>query len=388
MSLLFGARQQAETRAVSYQDVFGRGDDVDLLGSGVEGALQLVPLFAAIRLITDQFASTPLHAYIERADGTRQRMPQQPTLLTTPPWGSMASWKGQCITSLLTWGNAYGLVTVKDALGRAEQIQWLSPATVSVDDELDRPPSYWWNGRNIPLDRMVHIPWIVLPGRSKGLSPIGYFRLLWETGQAAQLSSRDWYVNGAVPSVHFKNTERQLTQTQASDTKAKYQEAVRGREALVTGRDWTLDTIGLPADEARFIEGLKLTATQVASIYGISPEEIGGERGASLQYSTLEMDDLRLSGRTMRPWYVRVEEALSLVRPPREDVKFNADALVRADLKTRMEAHEVAQRAGIETNDEARHIEDRPPMDDAQRAAWLQTWHPSKGTPTSTREDR
>jgi HK97 family phage portal protein len=387
VSLLFGSRRP-ETRAVSYQDVFGSGGDVDLIGTGVEGALRLVPLFAAIRLITDQFASTPLHAYRERTDGTRERMPRQPTLLTTPPWGSMASWKGQCITSLLTWGNAYGLVTVKDGFGRAEQIQWLSPSSVSVDDELDRPPAYWWNGRDVPLDRMVHIPWIVLPGRSKGLSPVGYFKMLWETGQAAQLSSRDWYVNGAVPSVHFKNVERTLTTENAATMKARYKDAVQGRDALVTGKDWTLDTIGLPADEARFIEALKLTATQVASIYGIPPEEIGGERGASLQYSTMEMDDLRLSGRTMRPWYVRVEEALSQVRPPREDVKFNADALVRADLKTRMDAHEVAQRAGIETNAEARHVEDKPPMTDAERAQWLQTWHPTPGTPTSTREER
>ena len=70
---------------------------------------------------------------------------------------------------------------------------------------------------------------------------------------------------------------------------------------------------------------------------------------------------------------------------PEVYAKFDADANVRADLKTRMEAHEIAQRAGIETNPEARHVEDKPPMSDAERAEWLQTWHPTPGAPTTTR---
>lgn len=386
MTVLFSRPGRSEKRSLSYQDVFGRGDDVDLLGAGVEGALQLVPLFAAVRLITDQFSSTPLIGYRERPDGTRERMPRQPDLLTRPRWGSTTTWKGQCITSLLTWGNAYGFATVLGAAGRPEQIQWLSPSAVTVHDVLDEPPAYWWNGYSVPVERMVHIPWIVLPGRTKGLSPIGYFKLLFETGQSAQQSARDWYVNNAAPGVHFKNTERTLTPVQATEMKSRYKEAVVGRDALVTGKDWELDTIGLPADEARFISGIKLTATQVASIYGIPPEEIGGERGASMQYSTLEMDDLRLSGRTMRPWYVRVEDALSGAMARPEYARFDADTMVRTDLKSRMDAHQIGQLAGIETNAEARHAENRPPMTDLEHAQWLQTWHPSKDVPTSTRE--
>lgn len=386
MTVLF-RRRSPEKRSVSYQDVFGSGGDVDLLGVGVEGALRLVPLYAAVRLITDQFASTPLHGYRERRDGTRERMSPQPNLLTRPPWGTVTTWKGQCVTSLLTWGNAYGLVTSWNDLALPDAVQWLTPGSVFHDDQPDEPPVFFWNGRRVPNERMLHIPWITLPGRSKGLSPIGYFKLLFQTGQAAQLSSRDWYVNNAAPSVHFKNVERTLNAKQASEMKDRYKAAVQGRDALVTGKDWALDTIGLPADEARFIAGMKLTATQVASIYGIPPEEIGGERGGTtLQYATLEMDDLRLSGRTMRPWYVRVEDTFTAVMPQPEYAKFNADALVRADLKSRMEAHEIAQRAGVETNDEARHVEDKAPMTDPERSQWLQTWHPAKGDGTSTRE--
>ena len=83
---------------------------------------------------------------------------------------------------------------------------------------------------------------------------------------------------------------------------------------------------------------------------------------------------------------MRVEDTFTAVMPQPEYAKFNADALVRADLKSRMEAHEIAQRAGVETNDEARHVEDKAPMTDPERSQWLQTWHPAKGDGTSTRE--
>jgi HK97 family phage portal protein len=387
VTVLWRRPAPVERRSVSYQDVFGSGGDVDLLGNGVEGALKMVALFAAVRLITDQFASTPLLGYETLPDGTRALMKQQPDLLTRPRWGTATTWKGQCVTSLLTWGNAYGLVTGVDRFLRPSQLQWLSPSAMTVDDELDQPPKYWWNGREVPPHLMVHVPWIVLPGRAKGLSPIGYFKLLFETGQSAQVLAHDWFQNNAAPAVHFKNTDRTLNLKQATEMKDRYKESVQGRDALVTGKDWDLKTIGLPADEARFISGLKLTATQVASIYGIPPEEIGGERGASMQYTTLEMDDLRLSGRTMRPWYVRVEDALTSVMAPAEYSRFDADVMVRTDLKSRMEAHAIAERAGVETNDEARHSEDRPPMTDAQRAAWLETWHPAKADPTIPKEN-
>ena len=92
MSLLFGDRRApAEVRSVSFQDVFGSGGNVDLLSTGVEGALHLVPLFAAIRLISDQFAATPLHAYRERPGGTRERLATQPKLLTAPPYRATPS---------------------------------------------------------------------------------------------------------------------------------------------------------------------------------------------------------------------------------------------------------------------------------------------------------
>ena len=43
-------------------------------------------------------------------------------------------------------------------------------------------------------------------------------------------------------------------------------------------------------------------------------------------------------------------------------VKFNRGSLLRTDLKTRYEAHEIGLRAGFLTLDEVRELEDREPL--------------------------
>lgn len=383
MSLFFEKREQ---RSLSLQDVFGSGGSIETLGTGIEGAARLVPVYAAWRLIADQFTATPWHAYREGSDGSRQRLSSQPRLIADPsPAGlRITTWKTQCIVSVLSRGNAYGYLT--DAGGWPNGTIWLRPDRMSVDEE-GTAPEYYYEGRRVDRARIVHIPWIVPPGKFVGLSPIGMFRAMLETGHYAQNTARDWFANGAIPGVHLKNTVKEtLDAKEAQIAKDRYRESVIGRDVLATGADWDVNVIGIPADEARFIETLKLTANQVASIYGVPPEMIGGETGSSLTYATVEQNMLNFATLTMRPWFTRVEDAFTALLPKPQYVKFNLDSITRADLKTRMEAHEIAQRIGLETNDEGRELEDRPPLTPEQKAEWLQVWKaPADPKPVGTR---
>ncbi len=383
MSVLWGRR--AESRAMPLSaDIWSTGDRGDFSVRTVDQALRLVPVYAAWRLIADQVASLPLHAYRRAADGTRQQLPSQPSLCVMPSlYGTAFDWKQRAVVSMLSRGNAVGVVTSRDGNGTPTVIEWLNPDTVTVDEKVASRLRWYANGTEIPAVDVVHIPAMVVPGRVWGVSPLTAFRATLETGRAAQQTARDWFANGAVPSAHMKNTARVLDATEASVAKSRYKASVRGRDVLVTGMDWDLETIGVPADEARFIETLKLTATQVASIYGIPPEMIGGETGSSLTYSTVEQNSLNFVTYALRPWLVRLEESLSRLLPQPQYVRFNVDALVRADLMTRMQAHEVALRTGVETIDEARALEDKPPLTADEKSEWLGTYRaPSAASAT------
>ncbi len=376
MTILFRSRRAPDARSLSYQAVWGRGDNVVsyAVGDTAESALRLVPLYAAHRLIIDQFSSTPLHAFRRTADGGRQSIADPPLIAQPSAARGLYAWKAQAVASCLAYGNAYGLVTMQDDGGYATAVEWLPPLDVDVDDQNPADPRYSLNGKEIPRSRMLHVPWIVQPGKVKGLSPLAAFRVAFDTGASAQVSARDWFANGAIPSGHLHNTAKTVGPTDADEIKSRFRAAVSGRDVLVTGTDWTYTTIGIPADEARFIETLRLTATQIASIYGVPPEKIGGEMNSSLTYSTLEQNTLDFMAFAMRPWFTRFEEALTSVLPQDVYVKFNADAMVRTDLLTRMQAHEIAQRSGVATNSETRALEDRPPLTTAERNEWLNMW--------------
>ena len=54
--------------------------------------------------------------------------------------------------------------------------------------------------------------------------------------------------------------------------------------------------IAINPQEAQFIETMKLTATNVAAIYGVPPDRVGGEKSSSLTYSTVEQDSIDFVG--------------------------------------------------------------------------------------------
>ena len=139
------------------------------------------------------------------------------------------------------------------------------------------------------------------------------------------------------------------------------------------GRDWDYTPISVPPEEAQFVETMKMTTNQIAAIYGIPPEMIGGESGSSMTYANVEQQQINFVMFTLRPWLVALETAFSALLPDRQYVKFNSDALIRADLKTRWEVNEIRLKNGVASIDEIRAQEDQPPLPNGQGAQFTIT---------------
>jgi HK97 family phage portal protein len=208
---------------------------------------------------------------------------------------------------------------------------------------------------------LVHIPWLTVPGQTLGLSPIEHYALTLGVGLGAQSYGAEWFAAGGVPPGTYKNSEQTIDQATATTIKTRLMAAIRSREPLVYGKDWDFNAISIPPQEAQFVETQNLTANQIAAIYGIAPEEIGGVPANSLTYNTEERRQIRRVA-DLRPWLVRFETGLSALLPERQYVRFNADATVRADLKTRYQAHHLALEDGWKNRDEVRGAEDLEPL--------------------------
>lgn len=378
MSIFF-RRGTEEQRAVTSIAGWGRGDDV-MFGSDMSAALAVVPVFAAVRLLSDRISTLPMQGYRHTADGGHERRPLAPVF----PVHGRIRWIQQALISLLVKGNAYGYQTSVGANGWPGRVQWLNPERMNVD-ESGPLPVYRYNGVEIPRELIKHIPAYALPGSVVGLSPIGACAQLTTTGRYSQSMMEDWFKNRAVPGSKFVNSQKTFDMDQAEAISDRLSARVRNGKPLVYGTDWSFEAIQLSAADAAFIESAKLTATQVASIYGVPPEKIGGETGSSLTYSTVELNNIDLAQSSLQPWTARLEEEFTSWLPAPQYVKFNLDASIRVETKARYEVHQIARNIGLNNIDEIRAIEDLPPLPDGQGQDYTPLGKSNPAPPKETR---
>lgn len=336
-----------------------------------DGALRLGPVLAAGRLLAATISSVPLYTYRQTGE-TTQRLATG-SLLTHPcAQGTLHDWVARAVTSLAYRGNAVGVVTSRDYLEYPTRIEWLDPANVRCEDRMQLAPmgqpgsftnpKWYYLGEQLPSEDVVHIPWFQLPGRVWGLSPIGAYAVTVSTGLAAQKFSDDWFRAGGVPPGRFRNTSQIVKQDDANVIKRRLVQAIRSHEPIVYGKDWEYDPFTISPNEAQFVQTMRLTASQIAAIYGIPPEMIGGETGGSMSYSSPEQRQIELVQFSLLPWLSLLESHLSALLPRGQFVKFDADVLIRADLQTRFKTYELARLIGYDNIDGLRAKENEPPL--------------------------
>lgn len=328
--------------------------------ASMSSALSVVPVFAAVRLIVDSITTLPMQAFTKSGDARTPR--PLPAVFDLP---DRIEWLQQPLMSMLLRGNAYGLITSTASAGWPQAVSWLNPEKVEVDESY-AVPRYFYKGRPIDPHELIHIPAYVLPGSTCGLSPIKACSMLADTGLATQRMMRDWFNGKAIPSSTFQNTDVVLDQTEAQIISDGLQARLRNGKPLVYGKDWKFDAVQMTAEDAAFLAAARLNATQIATIYGIPPHMIGGEESGSLTYSTVELNQLSFLTNTLRPWIAKLEAEFSSWLPRPQFVKFNIDALLRVDTKTRYEVHQIARTIGLNNIDELRAVEDEAPLPDGQ----------------------
>lgn len=384
------ARRPVETRAIEWP--FDVGPPAYGSGVTVATALQLAPVWAAVRLISDSVASLPLQAYRNTGDGERVKI-RMPVLLRQPAArGTLYDWLFAMTAGVASEGNTFGYVVSRDVYGYARGIEWLERPRVYVDDGSRRQSGnpqpyrlqYFYDGVQLNPEDVVHVRGFVLPGCALGLSPIGYFATMIGAGVAAERYGADWFENGGIPPGTFKNSRQTVNPAQADEITGRLVNKIRSRKPLVYGADWDYQPLSIPPREIAFIESMQLTATQIAAIYGIPPERIGGSRGDSMTYTTQEQDEIHFVSSSLRPWLIRLEQALSALLPDGVYVRFNVDAMLRTDALTRRQIYKIDREIGLRPVNELRALEELAPLEGGDDARPLAEQVKDAGAPSDS----
>lgn len=351
------AFSSAETRMASdtWEAGWGR--------SGSDGAATgLVPFFAAIRHIVDFMSTLPVDGYRVESDmRIPMTLPRLLSRLNDPGDEGLGTWVGKWAYGLAVHGNSVGWISATDGFGFPLAVRWLNRADWSFDEY--RKQWYVFQGP-VPATQIVHCAWVVPPGMTIGMSPLEHFREFWAAGLSAQ-EYADIGRGGGIPPAHLRNNALVLDDEQSRRVQAKAVASFASGKPFVTGKDWELDLKAIPPNQIQFLQTLQLTANQTAAIFGIDPREIGGNATESLTYATDESRQLNRAN-NLRPYLVRFEEMVGRILPERQFIKLNVDATMRTDARTRTEIIGMKLADGRLNLDEARALEDQPPLPNGQ----------------------
>jgi HK97 family phage portal protein len=129
------------------------------------------------------------------------------------------------------------------------------------------------------------------------------------------------------------------------------------------GQAWNVETLQFTAEQIQLADQRQHAVLEIARAAGIDPEDLGVST-TSRTYQNSEQRRQDLIDFTLMPYASAIEQRLTMgdVTPRGYEVKVNFDGFLRADTKTRYEAHKIALDSGFETIDEVRELEDRPKL--------------------------
>jgi HK97 family phage portal protein len=340
-------------------------------------AMQTTAVYACVRILSEAVAGLPLHIYRYRADGGKERIPMHPLyhLLHDEPNPEMTSFvfRETLMSHLLLWGNAYAQV-VRNGRGQAVALYPLLPSKMDVSRAANGELLYTYyrdadetglnpKGGYITLrrDEVLHIPGLGFDGLI-GYSPIAMAKNAIGMSLATEEYGASFFANGANPGgvLEHPGVIKDIGRVKESWNSA-YQGNGNAHKVAVLEEGMKFQAIGIPPEQAQFLETRKFQINEIARIYRVPPHMVGDLEKSS--FSNIEQQSLEFVKYTLDPWVVRWEQSLqqSLLLPsekPSLFIRFNLDGLLRGDYQSRMSGYAVGRQNGWMSANDIRELED------------------------------
>ena len=146
---------------------------------------------------------------------------------------------------------------------------------------------------------------------------------------------------------------------------ASYKGSKNAQRLAILEEGMRYHQIGIPPEQAQFLESRKFQLNEIARIFRVPPHMIGDLDRSS--FNNIEQQSLEFVKYTLNPWVIRWEQALKqALVPPSEkhtlDIKLNVDGLLRGDYSKRMAGYATARQNGWLSANEIRELENINPI--------------------------
>jgi len=210
-------------------------------------------------------------------------------------------------------------------------------------------------------DEILHIPGLGFDGLI-GYSPIAMAKNAIGMSLATEEYGASFFANGANPGgvLEHPGVIKDIQRVKDSWNSA-YQGSGNAHRIAVLEEGMKFQAIGIPPEQAQFLETRKFQINEIARIFRIPPHMVGDLEKSS--FSNIEQQSLEFVKYTLDPWVVRWEQSLqqSLLLPSEKSsifIKFNVDGLLRGDYQSRMNGYAVGRQNGWLSANDIRELED------------------------------
>ena len=343
-------------------------------------ALQTTAVYACVRILSETIASLPLHVY-RYSEGGKAKDTEHVlyTLLHDEPNPDMTSFvfRETLMSHLLIWGNAYSQI-LRDRSGQVIGLYPLLPDQMSVHRrekgklfyvynryEEDNPNFQEKGSIVLSQEEVLHIPGLGFDGLI-GYSPIALAKNAVGITLACEEYGASFFGNGANPGGVLEHPGILKDPAKVRDSwNAVYQGTRNAHKVAVLEEGMSYKQIGIPPEEAQFLETRKFQINEIARLFRIPPHMVGDLEKSS--FSNIEQQSLEFVKYTLDPWVVRFEQALkkSLLLPEEKKthfIKFNVDGLLRGDYQSRMNGYAIGRQNGWLSTNDIRELEELNPI--------------------------
>lgn len=383
---LFGfgqARDKPTNKAADagYSFLFGRTTSGKPVNETT--AMQTTAVYACVRILSEAIASLPVHVYQYKDGGGKEMVIDHPLyqVLHDEPNPEMTSFvfRETLMSHLLIWGNAYAQI-IRDGAGRVLGLYPLLPNKVDVqrDDKgeiyyvysrsSDENPNFKEYG-DIKLQKedVLHIPGLGFDGLI-GYSPIAMAKNAVGMTLACEEYGASFFANGANPGGVLEHPGVLKDPSKVRDSwNAVYRGTSNAHKIAVLEEGMKYQQVGIPPEEAQFLETRKFQINEIARLYRIPPHMVGDLEKSS--FSNIEQQSLEFVKYTLDPWVIRWEQSLqkALLLPGEKGkyfIKLNVDGLMRGDYQSRMNGYSIGRQNGWLSANDIREMEDMNPIPD------------------------
>lgn len=330
-------------------------------------AIQTTAVYACVRVLSEAIAALPLQTYRYTSNGKEKAVDHNLYhLLHNEPNPEMTSFvfRETLMGHLLLWGNAYAQI-IRDGRGKVIALYPLMPDKMNVDrnDKGDLIYIYQKDGMSYVLksEEVLHIPGLGFDGLV-GYSPIAMAKNAIGMAIATEEYGAKFFSNGANPGGVLEHPGVVKDPARIRESwNSVYQGTGNAHKVAVLEEGMKFQSIGIPPEQAQFLETRKFQINEIARIYRVPPHMIGDLEKSS--FSNIEQQSLEFVMYTLDPWVVRWEQSIvrSLISPKEKKeyfVKFNVNGLLRGDYQSRMSGYAVGRQNGWLSADDIRELED------------------------------